>query len=96
MMRSSAVTWRPPTFSPPKARTLALDFQPVMDLQRFGPQAYFRELLSAVNSALILASIPATATRIPSAMPVAIRQYSMAVAAVSSAMNLRAAFTGGR
>ena len=47
---------------------------------------YFRELLSAVNPELILASIPAIATRIPSAMPVAIGQYSMAVAAVSSAM----------
>jgi hypothetical protein len=58
--------------------------------------AYFRELLSAVNSALILVSIPAIAARIPSAMPVAIRHYSIAVAPVSSAMNLRAAFTGGR
>jgi hypothetical protein len=95
MMRSSAVTWRAPAFSTPKARTVALDSQPVMDLKRFGQRAYFRELLSAVNSALILASIPATATRIPSAMPVAIRQYSMAVAAVSSTMNLKAAFTDG-
>jgi hypothetical protein len=46
-------------------------------------RAYFRALLIATNSALILA-IPATATKMPSAMPVAIRQYSTAVAAVSS------------
>jgi hypothetical protein len=46
----------------------------------------WKELLIAVNSAFILASIPATATKMPSAMmPAAIRQYSIAVAAFSSA-----------
>jgi hypothetical protein len=53
---------------------------------------YFSELLIDVNLAFILASIPATATKRPSAMPEAIRQYSMAVAAVSSARNLRTDF----
>jgi hypothetical protein len=65
----------------------------VRSIVRAGPKwAYLRELLIAVNLALMLASIPATATKIPSAMPEAIRQYSTAVAAVSSAMNLRTAF----
>jgi hypothetical protein len=57
---------------------------------------YFKDPLIAVNSAFIFASIPATATRMPRAMPVAIRQYSIAVAAFWSATNLRTAARVGR
>jgi hypothetical protein len=52
---------------------------------------YFKELLIALYSAFILASIPATTMKMPSTMPVAIRQYSMAAAAFSSVINLRTA-----
>jgi hypothetical protein len=55
---------------------------------------YFSELLIDMNLAFILASIPATLMKIPSAMPEAIRQYSMAVAALSSLRNLRTEFIG--
>jgi hypothetical protein len=53
---------------------------------------YFREVLTEVNLVLSLAPIPLTTAMIASAMPAAIRPYSIAVAPVSSARNLRIVF----
>jgi hypothetical protein len=53
---------------------------------------YLRELLIALNLVLSLPPIPFTTAMIASAMPAAIRPYSIAVAPESSATNLRMAF----
>jgi hypothetical protein len=54
--------------------------------------AYFNELLIEENLVLSFAPIPFTAAIMASAMPAAMRPYSIAVAAVSSARNLRMIF----
>jgi hypothetical protein len=56
---------------------------------------YLRELLIALNLVLSLPPIPFTTAMIASAMPAAIRPYSIAVAPDSSAANLRMAFIIG-
>jgi hypothetical protein len=53
---------------------------------------YFRAVLTAVNLVLSAVPTPLTALTIAIAMPAAIRPYSMAVAPVSSAKNLRMVF----
>jgi hypothetical protein len=53
---------------------------------------YLRELLIALNLVLSLPPIPFTTAIIASAMPAAIKPYSIAVAPESSAKNLRMAF----
>jgi hypothetical protein len=50
---------------------------------------YFNELLIDANVVLSLVPTPLTTEMIASAIPAAINPYSMAVAAVSSARNLR-------
>jgi hypothetical protein len=54
--------------------------------------AYFRDELIAVNLVFNFAPRPFTIAMIASEMPAAIRPYSMAVAPVSSAQNLRMVF----
>jgi hypothetical protein len=53
---------------------------------------YFRDVLIDVNLVLRLVPSPFTATMMASEIPAAIKPYSMAVAPVSSARNLRKAF----
>jgi hypothetical protein len=61
--------------------------------QSFGSAAvYFNELLIEVNLVLSFVPSPFTTAIIASAMPAAISPYSMAVAPVSSARNLRIVF----
>ena len=55
-------------------------------------RSYFNELLIEENLVLSFTPIPFTAAMMASEMPAAIRPYSMAVAAVSSARNLRMVF----
>ena len=57
------------------------------------PETYFNEVLIAVNLLLSLEPSPFTTVMMASAMPAAIRPYSMAVAAVSSFKNLEIIFT---
>ena len=54
--------------------------------------SYFSELLIDVNFVLSLVPIPFTTAMIASAIPAAIKPYSMAVAPDSSARNLRTVF----
>jgi hypothetical protein len=53
---------------------------------------YFRDVLMDVNLVLTLVPSPFTAAMMASEIPAAIKPYSMAVAPVSSARNLRKAF----
>ena len=53
---------------------------------------YFSEVLTVVNLALRVVPIPLTAAIIARLMPAAIKPYSIAVAAVSSAQNLARIF----
>jgi hypothetical protein len=52
-------------------------------------RAYFNDVLIDANLVLSFEPIPLTTAIIASEMPAAMRPYSMAVAAVSSARNLR-------
>jgi hypothetical protein len=54
--------------------------------------AYFSEVLIAVNFVLSAVPTPLTEVMIATAIPAAIRPYSMAVAPVSSARNARSVF----
>jgi hypothetical protein len=56
------------------------------------PSGYLRDVLIDVNLVLRLVPKPFTTAMIASEMPAAIRPYSMAVAPVSSAINLRNVF----
>jgi hypothetical protein len=58
------------------------------------PTAYFNELLIEVNFVFSLLPMPFTTAMMASAMPAAISPYSIAVAPVSSARNLRNVFIG--
>lgn len=55
---------------------------------------HFSELLIEVNCVFKLAPRPLTVAIIASAMPAAIKAYSIAVAPLSSAMNFRSVFIG--
>jgi hypothetical protein len=55
-------------------------------------RAYFNELLIDENLVFNVVPIPSTAAMITNAMPVAIRQYSIAVAPDSSERNARTVF----
>jgi hypothetical protein len=57
--------------------------------QRAQVRAYFNELLIDENLVFNVVPIPSTAAMITNAMPVAIRQYSIAVAPDSSERNAR-------
>jgi hypothetical protein len=59
----------------------------VGQLMRAG-KPYFKELLIEVNLVLRVVPSPFTAAMMTSAMPAAIKPYSIAVAPVSSARNL--------
>jgi hypothetical protein len=61
-----------------------------------GAVAHFSELLIEVNLVLSFVPNPFTTAIIASAMPAAISPYSMAVAAVSSARNLRIVSLGDK
>jgi hypothetical protein len=57
---------------------------------------HFKELLIEENFVFSLLPMPFTTAMIASEIPAAINPYSMAVAAVSSAKNLRSSFMGER
>lgn len=57
-------------------------------------RSYFSDVLIAVNFVRSELPTPLTAVTIATAMPAAIRLYSMAVAPVSSVRNLRMVFIG--
>ena len=62
------------------------------DAHREGTEDYFNELLTEVNLVLSWGPMPCTVAIIANAIPVAIRQYSIAVAPVSSARKSRMVF----
>jgi hypothetical protein len=57
-------------------------------------RAYFNDVLIDVNLVLSFAPSPFTTAMMASAMPAAIKPYSIAVAPDSSARNLRRVFIG--
>jgi hypothetical protein len=62
--------------------------------RRSKPAGYFNDVLMDVNLVLSFAPSPFTTTIMASAMPAAIKPYSIAVAPDSSARNLRMVFIG--